>query len=303
MDITPLAARLEKEKIEYSVNSPMSSYTTFKIGGPADIVITPLGAEELKTAIILCREEKTPYMLIGRGSNLLVSDRGISGAVIHICKGFDEIISVGDNRVVCGAGASLSALCMFCLENSLSGLEFAYGIPGSVGGAVFMNAGAYGGEMRDVITTVEYMLPDGTTGVIAGDELAFGYRKSAFTGSDMIILSATFELRQDATEEIRARMDDYIGRRKAKQPLQYPSAGSTFKRPEGHFAGALIEGCNLKGYKVGGAAVSEKHAGFVINTGDATCDDVITLMSHIVKTVKEQCDVTLEPEIIKTGRP
>ncbi len=303
MDITPLVSRLENKRIEYSLDSLMSSYTTFKIGGPADILITPSDREQLKTAVALCREQKIPYMIIGRGSNLLVSDRGISGAVIHICKGFDEIALSDEGRVVCGAGASLSALCMFCLENGLSGLEFAYGIPGSVGGAVYMNAGAYGGEMRDVVASVEYLLPDGSTEVFGADELGFGYRKSVFTASDMIVVSATFELKNDATEDIRARMDDYIGRRKAKQPLQYPSAGSAFKRPEGHFAGALIESCDLKGFGIGGAAVSEKHAGFVINTGNATCDDVVALMSHIVKTVKERYGITLEPEIIKTGRP
>ena len=301
-NLSSLVSALEKEKIEYETEVRMASLTTFKIGGPADIVITPSGEQQLKRALALCHSAQVPLMTIGNGSNLLVSDKGISGAVIHIARGMDEISLADDTTVVCGAGAPLSALCAFCLEHGLSGLEFAYGIPGSVGGAVYMNAGAYGGEIKDVIMSARYLSHDGTEGEYSGDTLALGYRKSVFTGSDKIIVSAVFSLKKDDKAAIKSRMDDYIGRRKEKQPLNFPSAGSAFKRPNGHFAGALIEQSGLKGFSVGGAQVSLKHAGFIINTGGATCEDVTALMEHIVETVRDRFCVTLEPEIIKIGR-
>ncbi len=280
----------------------MSSYTTFRIGGPADVLISPSNEAELKTAVSLAKEYKIPVMLLGKGSNLLVSDSGIEGAVIHIAEGFDKIEKIGDETVVCGAGVSLASLCAFCLHESLSGLETAYGIPGSVGGAVYMNAGAYGGEMKDVVKSVTYMSADGEIHKASGEELEFSYRKSRFTGTDDIILSAEFSLKGEVQEVIRARMDDYIGRRKDKQPLNFPSAGSVFKRPEDHFAGALVEQCGLKGYTIGGAQVSEKHAGFIINIGGAACADVLALIEHIKKTVFDKFGVLLESEVIKIGR-
>ncbi len=300
--MTTYLKALSQQKIEYEENCPMSLYTTFRIGGPADVVVSPHSIDELKTAVRLAREQSVPYMLLGKGSNLLVSDDGIEGAVIRIAEGFDELELIGGNTVLCGAGASLASLCTFCLKKSLSGLEFAYGIPGSVGGAVYMNAGAYGGEIGDVITSVCYMTEQGEILEAAGDELALSYRKSCFTNTSNIILSAKFLLLPDESDSIRARMDDFIGRRKDKQPLNFPSAGSVFKRPVGHFAGSLIEQCGLKGYTIGGAQVSEKHAGFIINIGGATCSDVLALVEHIKNTVEQKFSVTLENEVIKIGR-
>ena len=302
MNLAALAERLGKDKIEYTLQTPMSHYTSFKIGGPADIFISVASEEELKTALLLCREFDVPFMTVGKGSNLLVSDMGIEGAVIHIAKGLDNIELIDETTVRCGAGASLSALCIFCKEHGLSGLEFAFGIPGSVGGAMFMNAGAYGGEMKDAAVSARYITPEGKIGEYKGEELSLSYRKSVFTGTDNVVLSADFSLKPDNIEDIKVRMDDYMERRKTKQPLSFPSAGSVFKRPEGYFAGALIEQSNLKGYSVGGAQVSEKHAGFIINVGGASCDDVTNLMAHIVDTVQKNFGVTLEPEIIKIGR-
>ncbi len=302
MNLAALAEQLGKEKIEYTLQTPMSQYTSFKIGGPADIFISVASEEELKTALYLCREYDVPFMTVGKGSNLLISDKGIAGAVIHISKGLDSIELIDETTVRCGAGASLSALCVFCRDHGLSGLEFAFGIPGTVGGAMFMNARAYGGEMKDVAVSARYITPEGQIGEYKYEELSLSYRKSVFTGTDNIVLSADFALKPDNIEDIKARMDDYMERRKTKQPLSFPSAGSAFKRPEGYFAGALIEQSDLKGYSVGGAQVSEKHAGFIINIGGATCDDVTTLMTHIVDTVQKNFGVTLEPEIIKIGR-
>ncbi len=302
VDIAALVSSLDAMKIEYLCNCPMSLYTSFKIGGPADVMIKPHSVEQLKTVLNVSKKHNVPVFAIGKGSNLLISDDGIEGAVINISSGLDEIKMLGETTVECGAGASLSALCNFCLEHGLSGLEFAYGIPGSVGGAIYMNAGAYGGEIKNVITSAAYLTADGEECVLPAEKLCLSYRKSRFSDTDDIILSARFELIPDNTDNIRERMDDYIKRRKDKQPLSYPSAGSTFKRPQGYFAGALIEQSGLKGFSVGGAQVSEKHAGFVINKGGATCKDVTDLMAHIVKIVEEKFGVTLEAEIIKSGR-
>ncbi len=302
MDITALVSSFDELKIEYLCDCPMSLYTSFKIGGPADVLVKPRSTEQLKTALNLCKKHCVPVFVLGKGSNLLISDDGIDGAVINISSGFDDIKLVDDKTVECGAGASLSSLCNFCLEHGLSGLEFAYGIPGSVGGAVYMNAGAYGGEIKNVITSASYLSADGEECVLSAEKLELSYRKSRFCGKNDIILSAKFRLVPDNADNIRKRMNDFIGRRKDKQPLSFPSAGSTFKRPEGYYAGALIEESGLKGFSVGGAQVSEKHAGFVINKGGATCKDVTDLMAHITKTVKDKFGVTLEAEIIKTGR-
>ena len=291
---------LKANQIEYWENEPMALHTTFKIGGAADILITPDTVEKLKAVLSFCDEFGVPYMVLGKGSNLLVSDDGIAGAVIST-EGFCEL-EVKGNKIICGAGVSLAALCKFALKNSLSGLEFAYGIPGSVGGAVYMNAGAYGGEMKDVISSVTYMTDKGEIKTAKNDELDFSYRHSAFSGKNYVVLSAEMELNQGETQEIDALMEDILGRRLNKQPLNYPSAGSVFKRPQGSFAGTLIEGCALKGYTIGGAQVSEKHAGFIINIGGATCADVLALVAHIQNTVNEQHGIMLEPEIIKIGR-
>jgi UDP-N-acetylmuramate dehydrogenase len=279
----------------------MKAHTTFKIGGAADVFITVNSIDELRLAVGACRENGVPYMILGKGSNLLISDDGIEGAVIALDGAFKELTVEGDT-ITSGAGVSLSKLCTVALENGLSGLEFAYGIPGTVGGAVYMNAGAYGGETKDVCTEATYLAPDGTVGTCPAEDLDFSYRHSIFKENDNIILFAKYKLTPDNADEIRARMDDFMNRRRTKQPLEYPSAGSVFKRPEGAFAGTLIEQCGLKGKTVGGAQVSEKHAGFIINVGDATCDDVMNLVRLVQDTVKAQTGYVLEREIIRTGR-
>lgn len=299
--MTELLKLFDGSSIEYKLGEPMKAHTTFKIGGPADILATVRTESELRDTVRRCRELSIPFIILGKGSNLLVSDNGIEGAVIMLDGDFKSI-SVDGDTIVCGAGVSLSKLCTVAADNALSGLEFAYGIPGTVGGAVYMNAGAYGGETKDVVTEVTYMTPDGETGTYSAEELNFSYRHSVFKETDNIILFAKYKLSPDSIDAIHERMDDFMNRRKTKQPLEYPSAGSVFKRPEGAFAGTLIEGCGLKGRRVGGAEVSEKHAGFIINVGDATCDDVMDLVKLIRDTVKSETGYTLECEMIRTGR-
>ncbi len=277
--------------------SLMKEHTTFRIGGPADYYILVHSVKELSATLTLCDEYDIDYMLIGNGSNLLVSDNGLRKAVIRLGGDFKDI-SVKGNVITCGAGATLARLCTFALGNSLSGLEFAYGIPGTVGGAVYMNAGAYGGEMKDVVLTVTHLTPSGVVETVLADSLEFSYRHSIYCKNNCTILSADFRLAPDREEDIKARMDDFMNRRVTKQPLDYPSAGSVFKRPEGAFAGALIEQCGLKGVTVGGAQVSTKHSGFIINIGGATCNDVMNLVKKVQDVVKEETGYTLEREII-----
>ncbi|MBE6734391.1 MAG: UDP-N-acetylmuramate dehydrogenase [Ruminococcaceae bacterium] len=278
-------------------DSPMKTHTTFKIGGPADYHILVHNIKELESVLSLCDEYDVDYMLLGNGSNLLVDDKGLRKAVIRLGGDFKEAV-VDENIVTCGAGATLARLCTTALSNSLSGLEFAFGIPGTVGGAVYMNAGAYGGEMKDVVISVTHMTPSGKIEIVPACDLEFSYRHSIYCKNNCIILSAQFMLTPDKSEDIKARMDDYMNRRVTKQPLDYPSAGSTFKRPKGAFAGALIEQCGLKGASVGGAQISTKHAGFIINTGDATCQDVMNLVKYVQDVVKKETGYTLEREII-----
>ena len=292
---------LSNSNIPYTLNEPMSAHTTFKIGGAADILITVGNLSELQTVISACKDCSMPYMILGNGSNLLVSDKGIEGAVIALDGDFKEI-SVESETVTAGAGAKLSRLCTVAMEHSLSGLEFAYGIPGTVGGAMYMNAGAYGGEMKDVALSVTALSPDGSVREVPAAEMALGYRTSVFKTNGDIILFAKYNLHTGDKSAIKAQMEDIMGRRKSKQPLEYPSAGSVFKRPEGAFAGTLIEQCGLKGKTVGGAQVSEKHAGFIINVGGATCDDVMELVKVVQDTVKAETGYILEREIIRTGR-
>ena len=296
-----LTDTLNDSNISYVLNEPMSAHTTFKIGGAADILITVGNLSELQTVISACKDCGMPYMILGNGSNLLVSDKGIEGAVIALDGDFKEI-SVESETVTAGAGAKLSRLCTVAMEHSLSGLEFAYGIPGTVGGAMYMNAGAYGGEMKDVALSVTALSPDGSVREVPAAEMALGYRTSVFKTNGDIILFAKYNLHTGDKSAIKARMEDIMGRRKSKQPLEYPSAGSVFKRPEGAFAGTLIEQCGLKGKTVGGAQVSEKHAGFIINVGGATCDDVMELVKVVQDTVKAETGYILEREIIRTGR-
>ena len=279
-------------------NEPMSKHTSFKIGGNADVYIKVNNLSKLSTILKECQDSDVDYMILGNGSNLLVSDDGIRGVVIRLDGDFRKITLLDDTTIFCGAGATLAYLCKFALNCGLSGLEFAWGIPGTVGGAVFMNAGAYDGEMKDVVHSVSHISPIGEIGRIEKDNLIFGYRTSVYRSNNMIITGVTLKLKKGNPDEIRAKMDDYMSRRSTKQPLENPSAGSVFKRPEGNFAGALIEQCGLKGKTCGGAQVSEKHAGFIINKSNATAKDVRDLISEIQKTVSDKTGYNLECELI-----
>lgn len=279
-------------------NEPMSKHTSFKIGGNADVYIKVNNLSKLSTILKECQASDVDYMLLGNGSNLLVSDDGIRGVVIRLDGDFRKITLLDDTTIFCGAGATLAYLCKFALNCGLTGLEFAWGIPGTVGGAVFMNAGAYDGEMKDVVHSVSHISPSGEIGRTEKDGLNFGYRTSIYRSNNMIITGVTLKLKKGNPDEIRAKMDDYMLRRSTKQPLEYPSAGSVFKRPEGNFAGALIEQCGLKGKTCGGAQVSEKHAGFIINKSNATAKDVRDLIGEIQKTVSDKTGYNLECELI-----
>lgn len=278
-------------------NADMSKYTSFKVGGSAKLLVEPNSVDALSEILKACKAEGVKPVVLGNGSNVIVRDEGIDGVVIVLGEAFSKIEYCGNNMVRAQAGANLARLCKFALEYSLGGMEFAYGIPGTVGGAAFMNAGAYGGEMKDVIMVVNHMDLDGERGSYQGSELGFSYRHSAYVDSDLIITSVIFYLKSDNPDAVKNRMEATLNKRKAKQPLEYPSAGSTFKRPEGYFAGALIEECGLKGKSVGGAQVSEKHAGFIINKGGATATDVLSLIELVRDTVQDEKGVLLEPEV------
>ncbi len=293
-EIALFAETMGAEVVE---NAPMSKYTSFKCGGNASLLIIPDSIGGTKMIIDFCREKGVEPLVIGNGSNLLITDGGINGVVIKIGSKLSKIELLDETTIYCEAGASLKSLCMFALENSLSGLEFAYGIPGTLGGAVYMNAGAYGGEMKDVLFSVNHIDENGEFGTLEKDELDLNYRHSAYTKNGYTILSAILKLKKGKKTEIKETMDLNLRRRKEKQPLEYGSAGSTFKRPEGYFAGALIEQSGLKGYTVGGAQVSEKHAGFVINKNSATATDVITLIHDVQDKVYEKFGVKLETEV------
>lgn len=283
------------------VNENMRNHTTFKVGGPADIFVKPKDKKEAAEIVRLLLENKIPYYVIGNGSNLLVSDKGYRGCIICMSEGMD-FIEIDGNIITAGAGAILSKVCNMAMESSLSGLVFASGIPGSVGGAIYMNAGAYGGEMKDVVKEVELLnSATGEIKIVPGADMGFAYRTSIVRNSPYIVLSAKFELMSADREEIKSQMNELSAKRREKQPLEYPSAGSTFKRPEGYFAGKLIEDANLKGYRVGGACVSQKHSGFVVNDNNATCEDIITLIRDVRRIVNEKFGVLLEPEVCMLG--
>ena len=279
---------------------PMAGHITFRVGGPARRMARPASAEELAALLDLCREKGWPTLLLGNGSNLLVPDGGLDRLVIHTA-GLERLEQTGEKSLRAEAGVSLARLASFAQRLGLAGLEFAHGIPGSLGGGVCMNAGAYGGELCQVVERVEAWFPDEGVRTLTLPELDFGYRRSIFSHTPAVVLAAHFALTPGEPGEIRARMAGLIRRRREKQPLEYPSAGSTFKRPEGHFAGALIEQCGLKGCRMGGAQVSEKHAGFVINAGGATCADILALIGHIQATVEAETGVRLEPEVRVVG--
>ncbi len=278
----------------------MKKHTTFRIGGPADVFVVPDTVGKAAEVVRICKEQGVPYYILGNGSNLLVSDKGYRGVVVQIYKNLSAIEVEGD--VVCAqAGAMLAAIAKRALASSLTGLEFASGIPGTLGGACVMNAGAYGGEMKDVLAEVTVLDENGNVRVVPAEELELGYRSSALSKNGWTALSARMQLARGDYEVIHARMEELKEKRTTKQPLDMPSAGSTFKRPEGYFAGKLIMDAGLRGFSVGGAQVSEKHCGFVVNAGDATAADVRGLIAEVVRRVKENSGVTLEPEVKMLG--
>lgn len=305
------------------LEEPMKNHTSFRIGGNAEYFLQPQTQEQLAGLMQLAEKEKIPLFFLGRGSNLLVQDNGIDGIVVHLSADFGEKIHLSNStQIYCPAGTKLSDLCQFAAAHSLTGLEFAYGIPGSVGGAIYMNAGAYGGEVKDVLRFVDYLDKNGNFHRISAEECEFSYRHSVFSQplssedstsntsnqsnlSNMkgcCILGGVFELTTGEPEKIQSTMDDILERRKSKQPLDFPSAGSTFKRPEGAFASALIDQCGLKGYRHGGAMVSEKHAGFVINYENASCQDVLALVQEVQAIVLEKTGFHLELEVKVIGK-
>lgn len=281
-------------------DEPMSKHTTFKIGGPADYFLVPKDEEQLREVYAAAREANLPIFIHGNGSNLLVGDKGIRGVVISLFKGLCDI-KVTKPCIYAGSGVLMSRVSSEALNASLGGFEFASGIPGTVGGGVYMNAGAYGFELKEIIKSVRFITEGGEIKEIDGKDCEFGYRESIFSKKGFVILGCTFELQPSTQEEIKEKINDYTNRRVTKQPIEKPSAGSVFKRPEGYFAGTLIENANLKGFSVGGAQVSEKHAGFIINTGSATAMDVLNLIKHIQMVVKEKYGVALETEIKMVG--
>ena len=282
------------------IDEPMSRHTTFRVGGPADFFVTPKAKEEVRDVVRICKEAGMPYYIIGNGSNLLVSDAGYRGVIVQIYKEMNEVKVEGD-LVKAQAGALLSGIAAKALGAELSGFEFASGIPGSLGGAVVMNAGAYGGEMKDVLTEVTVLTPEGTFLTLPVAELDLSYRHSIIPERGYLVVSAVLELHPGKAEEIRAVMEDLKEKRVSKQPLEYPSAGSTFKRSEGYFAGKLIQDAGLRGFQVGGAQVSEKHCGFVINRDHATSADICNLMNQVSEIVFEKFGVRLEAEVKKIG--
>lgn len=283
------------ERFQTVRSAPMKDFTTLRLGGPADWLITPRSALELKEILSEAGNNALPVTVIGQGSNLLVLDGGIRGAVVRMARGLTGC-SVLENRIVAEAGTMMSSVAAAAAEAGLTGLEFASGIPGTVGGGVLMNAGAYGGEMSQIVQQVTVLGHDGQSTVLKSDELSFGYRYSALQGREMIVTQVVFQLSKGDKREIREKMNDLKRRRAEKQPLNVPSAGSTFKRPEGYFAAALIDQCGLKGYAVGGASVSSLHAGFLVNTGESAAD-FLELMCRVQRIVQERTGVWLEPEI------
>lgn len=274
----------------------MDKHTTFRVGGPARYMAAPSCEEQVSSLIRLCSQYGIPYYIVGNGSNLLVSDKGYDGLIILICHNMADI-SVDGDVISAGAGALLSAVGSRALKESLTGFEFAAGIPGTVGGACVMNAGAYGGELKDVLVTVRAITPDGSIRDFPADKLELGYRHSIFSKGGYVVLKADIRLKKGEYSAINDRMAELAAQRRSKQPLEYPSAGSTFKRPEGMFAGKLIEDSGMKGIGVGGACVSEKHAGFIINKGNATASDIYDTIKLAIQTVQEKQGVKIEPEV------
>lgn len=293
-----LSEIVPKERIRRE--EPMSIHTTFRVGGPAELFVTLGTFDEVKETVGVCRTHNIPYYIVGNGSNLLVSDKGYQGVIIRVGKELGEIRIEGDT-VTAQAGALLSVVANRAMEAGLTGFEFASGIPGTLGGACVMNAGAYGGEMRDVLTEITALTPEGDIIRIPKEQMEFGYRTSVVARKGYIVLEACMQLKKGDRQEIRAKMEELKEKRVSKQPLEYPSAGSTFKRPEGYFAGKLIQDAGLRGFAIGGAQVSEKHCGFVINRGEATAKDVSDLMIRVSEIVEDKFGVRLEPEVKRLG--
>jgi len=282
------------------IDEPMKLHTTFQVGGMADYFATPRTEEEVGILLEKAKKYEIPVFVVGNGSNLLVSDKGYRGMIVQIGKEYSDV-TVKGNIISAQAGASLAKIARTAYENSLGGFEFAAGIPGTLGGAVSMNAGAYGGEIKDVIIDARVLTKEGEILVVPSDELELAYRSSVITKKDYIVLGARFSFAEKDKEEIKARMDELAFARKSKQPLEFPSAGSTFKRPEGYFAGKLIMDAGLRGFQVGGARVSDKHCGFVINAGNATAADIYSLILQVQEKVLGQFNVTLQPEVKMLG--
>lgn len=295
--INELIDFLKKYDYDFKVNEPLKNHTSFKIGGDATIFVTPYTEEQIKEIVLLCKELSIKYYLLGNGSNTLFPDNGYDGVVISTTEKYNGIRKLSENTFECDAGVKISALCNYALENSYTGFECLYGIPGSVGGAIITNAGAYGGEISDVAIEVKHIDDKGNFGSLIGEEIDFSYRHSAYEDNKYIICSVVFVCEKGNKEEIKAKMDDLIERRKSKQPLEMPSAGSTFKRPENGYAAALIEQAGLKGYSVGDAEVSTKHSGFIINKGNASCKDVLELIEIVKHKVYENSGIQLECEV------
>ncbi len=293
-----LLSILKAEQVKKA--EPMKSHTTFRVGGPAAYFVTPQTAEEVAEVIEACTQENVPYYIVGNGSNLLVSDKGYEGVIIQIYKQMNQV-EIEGTQIHAQAGVLLSMIAKRALDAGLTGFEFAAGIPGTLGGACVMNAGAYGGEMKDVLQSVTVLTDKGEVKVLAKEELELGYRTSVIAKKGYIVLEAVIGLQKGEKEKIQAVMDELKEKRVTKQPLEYPSAGSTFKRPEGYFAGKLIQDAGLRGFQVGGAQVSEKHCGFVINKDQATAADVMNLMNQVSDKVYETFGVRLEPEVKKLG--
>lgn len=299
MGYSGIKAVCNKYNCPFEENFVLANRTSMKIGGKCDLFVEPNSENCLVELLNVCRESSLPYFILGRGSNLLI--KRFSGVVIAIGSALSTV-TVDGNTITAGAGASLSAVCNTALENSLSGMECLYGIPGSVGGALYMNAGAYGGEIKDIVRSARCIDGSGNIAEMTAEEMGLSYRHSVFSENGFCILSVTLELLPRDKAEIKAKMDELMQRRRDKQPLEFPSCGSTFKRPEGYFAAALIEECGLKGCTIGGAQVSEKHSGFVINRGGATFEDVMELVGHIKSAVREQKGVELECEMLIVDR-
>lgn len=295
--IDRLKATCNKLGCGFKYDEPLKNHTTFKIGGKCKCLIDINSAEALKEILCILKQEDVSYFVIGRGSNILVSDEGYDGVILHIGKLFAKIEKINDTDIRCTSGVSLKDICLYAMENALTGLEFAYGIPGTCGGALFMNAGAYGGEIKDVIVAAKMIDRTGKIHLFSAEELHLSYRHSIVQEQGLIVVSALFAFEQGDRAQIKAQMQELNAKRREKQPLEYGSAGSTFKRPEGYFAGKLIEDAGLKGYRVGDIMVSEKHCGFVVNVGQGTCAQADAVIRHVQQTVKEQFGVTLETEV------